>query len=182
MVSGQVTTMLYWQNSGTELIEFRLGRCPPVANGLWMTAFSIDQMLISTWRMTFHGRFCSFLSQIQRFVISRSVVRAHSRSSVELLHRARGTISRAPQFQWRLPRNALEVDVRREHQEFVPDAKLRVERVDGSYLHSIAPTCIPQFGRGNMIFPIRYDQGERGEAIHDGFPGLRAREALKQLL
>ncbi len=33
-----------------------IGRRLPIAKDLWMTAFSINQTLISTWRVTFHGR------------------------------------------------------------------------------------------------------------------------------
>ena len=37
----------------------RVGACRS-SNGLWMTAFSINQTLNSTWPMTFHGRFWTF--------------------------------------------------------------------------------------------------------------------------
>ena len=79
-------------------------------------------------------------------------------------------------------RNPLEVDVCREHHQFVSNAKLRVEHVDGSCLHAFASARISELSCGYVVFPIRYDQGEGGEVSHNGLPSRRARESLKKLL
>lgn len=79
-------------------------------------------------------------------------------------------------------RNPLKVDVRREHQEFVSNAELSIERIDGSYLHAFPPARISQLGRGNMVFPIRNNQGKSGEPIHDGLLSLWTCKSLKKLL
>ena len=91
-------------------------------------------------------------------------------------------ILRAPQSEWRVLRNPLKVDVRREHQEFVSNAELSIERIDGSNLHTFPPARISQPGRGNMVFPIRNNQGKGGEPIHNGLLSLWTCKSLKKLL
>lgn len=62
------------------------------------------------------------------------------------------------------------------------NAKLREKHVDGSYLQTVTPARISKLSSRNVVFPIRYDQGEGGETVHNGLSSLRPREALKELL
>lgn len=79
-------------------------------------------------------------------------------------------------------RHPLEVVIRGEHRQLVANAKVREERVDGTYLHTTAPAGVAQLGRVDMILPIGHQERDCGESLEDLLARLRAREALQQLL
>ena len=76
----------------------------------------------------------------------------------------------------------LEVFVRTQKCEFVAQAELGNDRVDGPDLNTGSAACVSQVCRGNVIFPNGLDQGQRGETLDDLCACLRAREPLKQFL
>ena len=62
------------------------------------------------------------------------------------------------------------------------NAELSVERVDGPYLHTVPSARVSQLRRGYVISPIRYDQREGRESIHDRLSGIRPGESLEKFL
>lgn len=78
--------------------------------------------------------------------------------------------------------DAVKVLVGGEKCQFVPDAKLREQSVDSARLHTRAPANISQFGRLNMILPIRRQEWHRPEMLQDLRARLRPRETLQQFL
>lgn len=78
--------------------------------------------------------------------------------------------------------NGCEITIGSQHHQFVSDAQLRQQRIDGPGLDTLAAAAIPQFRRANVIGPVRHDQRQSREAI-DYLPvGLRFTETLQQLL
>ena len=64
----------------------------------------------------------------------------------------------------------------------MPDAELGDDRVDCANLHAGSAACVSQGGCGDMVLPVRLDQGERGESFDDLRVGPGSCEALKQFL
>jgi hypothetical protein len=81
-----------------------------------------------------------------------------------------------------LTRNLAEVVVGGKHRQAVSETKLREERIDRPGLDARAPAVIAQSGGFDVIRSIRNDERNRGEAIQDLRPGIRAQEALQKLL
>ena len=62
------------------------------------------------------------------------------------------------------------------------NAQLSKQCVNGAHLYALPPAGVSQLGCVNVVLPVRYDQGECGEPLHDGIPSFRARKTLKQFL
>lgn len=76
----------------------------------------------------------------------------------------------------------LEVFVCTQQREFVAQAELSNDCVDGSDLNSGPAACVSKFCSGNVIFSGGLDQRQCGKPFDDLRAGFRAGEALKQLL
>jgi len=76
----------------------------------------------------------------------------------------------------------LEVFVRREQVELMPDAKLSNESVDRLDLNTLSSTKVSESRRLDVIVDIRPDDGEKGEIVDDAVAGLWTLEPLEQLL
>jgi len=81
-----------------------------------------------------------------------------------------------------MSRDAAKIAIRREHGQIVAHTKFCQKRIDGADLHAGAPTSIAQFGRVNMVLPVRDDERQGGETIEYLRPRPRPRETLQQLL
>lgn len=69
-----------------------------------------------------------------------------------------------------------------EQSKFVPNTKLRQQRIDGADLHARAAARVAQPRRGNMILPVRLQQAEGSEVLNDLLLRFGAAKALQQLL
>ena len=79
-------------------------------------------------------------------------------------------------------RSVVEVLIRAQQNQIVPDTKLCDKCVDRSNLHARSAAQVPEVGRGNMILTIWLDQGERREGLDNLLACLRVREALQEFL
>ena len=61
----------------------------------------------------------------------------------------------------------LEVLVRTQHDELIPNAELCEEGVDRADLKSATATVVAKVGCGRVIFALRHDQRQRSESIED---------------
>lgn len=77
---------------------------------------------------------------------------------------------------------ALEIPIRREQLEFVPNAQLCEQGVHGADLNASAPADITKFSRADMVVAIRDEQRQCAESINDVLAGARAAKSLKELL
>lgn len=75
-----------------------------------------------------------------------------------------------------------EVFVCREKCQVVPNGELSKQRIDGTDLDTCTATFISQSRRINVIFPIRLQQRQSGEAFDDLSLRLGTREPLQKLL
>lgn len=75
-----------------------------------------------------------------------------------------------------------EVLIRREHDQVVPDAKLRQQRCDGSDLDSSLTALVTKRRRCDVVLTIRYHEGKRGKALYDLLMGLWACQSLQKFL
>lgn len=64
----------------------------------------------------------------------------------------------------------------------MPDAELRNQGIDGAELDTCPATGVSHTGRSHMVFPVRLNQCQRGEPLHDLIACLGTCEALKQFL
>src|SRR6266516_4705524 len=76
----------------------------------------------------------------------------------------------------------LEVPVRTQHHELVPNTESRQERIDRSDLEAAAATVVARLSRGDVIFALWHDQRQRSESIADLLSRFRAGESLQDLL
>ncbi len=81
-----------------------------------------------------------------------------------------------------MPRDALEVPVRRQHHQLVADAQLRQQRVDGLDLDTMTLAPIANHRSVDVVVPIRVHERKGGKAKNDGVGVLRAAETLQKLL
>lgn len=87
-----------------------------------------------------------------------------------------------PAFEWLVLGDPRESGVRREQAQFVADAELGEDRVDGGYLDAALAGAVAKLGRLVMVVPIGAQEGEGREARHDRPLIAGPVEALKQLL
>jgi transposase len=76
----------------------------------------------------------------------------------------------------------LEIPVRTQHHELIPDAESGEERIDRADLKAAAATVVAKIRRGNVIFALWDDQRQRSESIEDLLSRFRAAESLQDLL
>ena len=75
-----------------------------------------------------------------------------------------------------------EVLISAQQNQFVPDAKLRDERIDCADLHPSSTAQVSEAGGRNVVFAFWLDQCERREALDNLLACLGACEALKEFL
>ena len=63
-----------------------------------------------------------------------------------------------------------------QQRQFVPDAKLGQQCINGSELYSLAATCVAKLRRANMIFPVGLKNGYSGQPLNEqiAVPWIRA--------
>jgi hypothetical protein len=76
----------------------------------------------------------------------------------------------------------LEVPIRTQQNQVIPDAEPREERIDRTDLHAAATAGIAKLCRGDVILALRHDQWQRRETVEDLLSRLWTTEPLKELL
>ena len=63
-----------------------------------------------------------------------------------------------------------------QQRQFVPDAKLGQQCINGFELYSLAATCVAKLRRANMIFPVGLKNGYSGQPLNEqiAVPWIRA--------
>jgi len=87
-----------------------------------------------------------------------------------------------PEAERRYPGQMLEIPVRTQHHELVPETKLREERIDRSDLKAAAAALVAKVCSGSVVFALRHDQRQRSESIEDLRSRFWAAESLEKLL
>ena len=64
----------------------------------------------------------------------------------------------------------------------MPATELDQQRVNGSDLDPATATRVSDLGGFNMVFAVRYEEGQRPKPLHELISRLGPGEALKQLL
>jgi hypothetical protein len=79
-------------------------------------------------------------------------------------------------------RRRLKVLVSGQQNEVMSATELDQQRVYGSDLDSATATSVSDLGGLNMVFAVRYEEGQRCKPLHELISRLGPGEALKQLL
>ena len=90
--------------------------------------------------------------------------------------------SGAPKLKRRLLCHVAEIEVGRQHNQFVANADLGEQRVDGSSLNAVAATLVAQRGCVNVVVTHGRNHGERLKPFDDPRLVSRPPKALQQLL
>jgi hypothetical protein len=86
-----------------------------------------------------------------------------------------GSASRAaPDLEYRVVSNVMEILVCRQHRQFMAYAQLSQEGIDGADLHPDTSAASPEFRGCDVIIAVWHKQGEGGEPVQNLIAGLRA--------
>lgn len=102
-----------------------------------------------------------------------------AQEDLDLRSSAVGGNLRTPDVEPRVGDHPIEVAVGRQHDEVVPRAQPRQERLDHPDLNPGAPARVADLGRRDVVVAIEHQQRERSETLDDHRPSLRSGESLE---